>query len=221
VTRLLLLRHAESEWNAQGRWQGVADPPLSARGEAQAELAGRLLQGQGISSVVSSDLQRARATAERIGAGLPVTGPIDVYRDLREYDLGAWSGLTRVQIEARWPGAIEEWREGRLATPDGEERDAFMARILGAVNQVAADRPGQTVLVVTHGGVISAASRTLEGPARRFRHLAGIWLDFLPEGPRPGAVVELLDPDSDGVDSGEATELVARETSGVMDTPAR
>jgi broad specificity phosphatase PhoE len=216
VTRLLLVRHAESDWNAQGRWQGVADPPLSPRGVEQAVLAGPLVRPFGLTAVVSSDLQRARATADLLAPALALVGPPDVEPGLREYDLGAWSGLTRAEIEAGWPGEIEAWREGRLfATPGGEERDAFVARISRAVARVAADHAGQTVLVVTHGGVISALSRELGGPLRRFRHLSGIWVEGEPDRLRAGTVVELLDPDLGAAGSGEGTEL-----AGVSDAPA-
>jgi broad specificity phosphatase PhoE len=193
VTRLLLLRHAESEWNAQGRWQGLADPPLSPRGEVQAERAGPLLAGLDISAVVSSDLQRARVTAARIAPALSLTGPLGVDAGLREYDVGAWSGLTRPEIEAGWPGAIDDWRHGRLvATPDGEKRDCFVARISAAVARHAAARPDGTTLVVTHGGVIGALCRSLGWPGRRFVHLAGVWIDAGPEGLRAGPFVSLL-----------------------------
>jgi broad specificity phosphatase PhoE len=176
VTRLLLLRHAQSEWNALGRWQGMADPPLSPRGREQAATAGRLLVPWGISGAVSSDLQRARATAEAIAAELALVAPIGIEPGLREYDLGAWSGLTRVEIEAGWPGEIEEWRHGRLvATPGGETRTAFVARISATVARIVADPPAETVVVVTHGGVISALGLALGEPPRRFTHLSGFW----------------------------------------------
>jgi broad specificity phosphatase PhoE len=204
VSRLLLLRHAESEWNAQGLWQGVADPRLSPRGEQQATLAGELLRSLGITAVVSSDLERARATAQLIAPTIGVTGPLGIEPDLREYDLGAWSGLKRAEIEARWPGEIDEWRQGVLfATPGGERRDFFVARIVAAVERVASERPDETVLVVTHGGVISAVGRALGGPARRFGHLSGLWINGEPGGLRARDVVALLD------------------RAEVMDTPAR
>jgi probable phosphoglycerate mutase len=187
VTRLLLLRHAQSTWNAEGRWQGLADPPLSPWGEEQATVAGPLLRPLGISSVVSSNLRRARGTAERIAPSLDLRadfGPVlTVVEDLREYDVGAWSGLTRPQIEEGWPGAVEDWRRGLLvATPGGERNDHFVARISSAISRLAANRPGQTVLVITHGGVIGALSRSLGGPFHRFSHLSGMWIVSGPTG---------------------------------------
>jgi broad specificity phosphatase PhoE len=188
----------------------------------QAVLAGHLLQPFGITAVVSSDLRRARATAAAIALALGLECPLATCTALAEYDLGAWSGLTRLEIEAGWPGAIEEWRHGRLfATPGGERRADFVARISSGAAQVAADHPGETVLVVTHGGVIGALSRSLGGPVRRFGHLCGLWIDVLPSGLRAGAVVSLLGPDPAVTDSSEGTELAPAETSEVLDTPAR
>ncbi len=195
----------------------MADPPLSPRGRRQAESAGRLLAGAGFTAVVSSDLRRARATAAGMAPGLGVTAPIAVEPGLREYDLGEWSGLTRVEIEARWPGAIEDWRQGRLvATPGGEQRRDFVTRVCAAVAAVAAQQAGQKVLVVTHGGVISALFRELGGPARRFSHLSGIWIEAGPDGLTAGAEVSLLDAEVAATDTGEGTSLTP-----IMDTPAR
>lgn len=211
VTRLLLLRHAESEWNAAGRWQGLADAPLSARGREQAAAAGGLLAPYGFSDVVSSDLQRASATAASVAAALKLRAPT-VDAGLREYDVGDWSGLARPEIEARWPGAIDDWREGRLvATPHGERRDNFVTRITAAVERVAAARPDATVVVITHGGVISALARSLGVDTGRVAHLAGRWLDAGPSGLRLGPAVFLLGPASSPVPAGE----------GVLDTGGR
>lgn len=219
MTRLLLLRHAESEWNAQGRWQGVADPPLSARGERQAARAGELLRGQGISSAVSSDLIRARTTATILARALGMPGPVGVDADLREYDVGAWSGLTRDEIEARWPGAIDQWRSGRLeATPGGEKRSLFVARITAAASRAAAARPGQNTLVITHGGLIGALARSLGADPGRVPHLAGRWIDATPAGLEAGPTVCLLVADATPT-SGD--DLEALSPSGVMDTGRR
>ena len=218
VTRLLLLRHAESEWNAAGRWQGLADPPLSPRGEEQAAYGGRLLGGAGITGVVSSDLQRARATAARIAADLPGGGPVTLEPELREYDVGTWSGLTRVEIETGWPGAIEDWRQGRLfSTPGGEKRDVFVSRICNAVTGIAAERPGEVVLVVTHGGVIAALCRTLGAPGRRFGHLAGVWLTAGRAGLGLGPSLSLLDGDPRWAKNDDPR----RHQAAVSDTPGR
>ena len=192
MTRLLLLRHAESQWNAEGRWQGIADPPLSAAGEEQAAAAGELLRPFGFAAIVSSDLRRARRTAEVLATALGGTPPA-IEPELREYDVGDWSGLTRSEIETRWPGAIAAWREGRLAsTPHGERRDAAVRRVATALRRVAAAGPGGPVLVITHGGVIGSLATSLGAEPARVGHLAGRWFDARPDGLAAGPPVDLL-----------------------------
>jgi probable phosphoglycerate mutase len=189
---MLLLRHGESEWNARGRWQGWADPPLSPEGEDQARRAGRLLTETGFTAVASSDLLRARRTAELAGAALGLDG-VHVEAGLREYDVGEWTGLIRPEIEARWPGALDDWRQGRLVEmPGGETRDAFEARIAAALTRVAARFRGGTVLVITHGGVIGGLERSLGVTQRRLAHLGGRWVEVSDEGLRPGPAVFLF-----------------------------
>ncbi|MDP9295247.1 MAG: histidine phosphatase family protein, partial [Actinomycetota bacterium] len=106
MVSVLLLRHAQSVWNAERRWQGWADAPLSEEGERQAELVGGRLQEEGLTSAASSDLRRARRTAELISRSLGL-GPVGVDRGLRERDVGEWSGLTAAEVDERWPGQRE------------------------------------------------------------------------------------------------------------------
>src|ERR687893_1474427 len=103
MARLLPVRKGESTWNATGRWQGWADPPLSDLGRAQAEAAAPAAAP--VDAVVSSDLQRALVTAELMAAVLEIDG-VHVEADLRERDVGDFTGLTRAQIEERWPGSL-------------------------------------------------------------------------------------------------------------------
>lgn len=155
-------------------------------------------------------------------AALDVATPIGIEPALREYDLGAWSGLTRVEIEARWPGELAEWRLGRLvATPGGERRTSFVERISAAVERIAADPPADTVLVVTHGGVISALGLVLGEPPRRFPHLSGFWIECRPRGLAAGSLVSLLEADATASDDSEATALTPSAVSRVMDTGGR
>src|ERR687894_225034 len=105
MARLLLVRHGESTWNARGRWQGWADPPLTDLGRAQAEAAGPAAAP--VDAVVSSDLQRARATAELMAVALGLDpAAVHVEPDVRERDVGDFTGLTRAEIEERWPGVL-------------------------------------------------------------------------------------------------------------------
>jgi len=177
VARALLLRHAQSVWNAERRWQGLADFGLSPEGEAQAAAAGRALADAGIVTVVSSPLGRARRTAELIAValGLDPSG-IATDDDLRERDVGDWSGLTTDEIEERWPGQIDAWREGRLDQPPSGEGE-IRPRVMAAVGRViSAHRLDGNLLIVTHGGVISAVERALGVEPCRARNCCGRWI---------------------------------------------
>jgi probable phosphoglycerate mutase len=195
-TRILLLRHGQSTWNAEGRWQGWSDPPLSPLGRAQAEEAAERLAGSGITGVVASDLDRALSTAEVVAATLGL-GDAHIDPDLREYDVGDWEGLTRPEIETGWPRKLAAWREGRLvATPGGETRSAFLQRVTAALARVAADDLlGDVAAVVTHGGVLRAVEQVTGAPRSDvIGNLAGRWLVVPPAGgPQPGDRVDLLD----------------------------
>ncbi|MFN2608219.1 MAG: histidine phosphatase family protein [Acidimicrobiales bacterium] len=188
AARLLLLRHGQSTWNAQGRWQGWSDPPLSDLGREQAaEVGARLREagaGLGLVDVAASDLDRARSTAA-ILAGAAGLGPVTVDPDLREYDVGDWEGLTRPEIEAGWPTQLQAWREGRLlATPGGETRSAFLARIGAALGRAGRAHTVATPgLIVTHGGVIRAAEQTAGGNRSGvIDNLAGRWFTVEDDG---------------------------------------
>lgn len=161
TTVLLLARHGETDWNAVGRWQGRADPPLNERGRAQAAALAAALSGEQVDAVVSSTLARAAETAEIVAARL---GRLPVARDvdLGEIDVGSWSGLTRAEVAERFPEGFARWLAGDIGH-DGETREQLTARVVAALHRVAADRTGGRVLVVTHGGAIRAARRHATG----------------------------------------------------------
>jgi broad specificity phosphatase PhoE len=150
-TRLLLVRHGESTWNADGRWQGHADPPLSDLGRRQAKDAALHL-GQ-VDLIVASDLQRASETASIIAAELGV-GPVEVDEALRERAAGPVTGLTREEIDERFPGV----RAGTVRPEGMEDDDTIVARAMPALS--ALEGRGDTVVVVTHGGLIGAVERS-------------------------------------------------------------
>jgi broad specificity phosphatase PhoE len=198
---VLLLRHGQSEWNAQGRWQGQADPALTDLGRRQAAQAGARLAADGTAfdGVVSSDLVRSLTTADivagALGLGAPQASP-----GLREFDVGAWSGLTRVEIEQRWPGMLDRWRNGTLERiPGGEDRDAFRLRILAALHALADRHRGAVVLAVTHGGVIGMLQRTLtvDSTRERITNLCGRWFEVSGGAIEAGEPVSLLDEEPD------------------------
>src|SRR5687767_12015126 len=116
ATRILLVRHGESEWNASGRWQGWADAPLSELGQQQAVEAAQAVGA--VDAVVASDLSRAAETA-RIISELIGVGPVLTMEGLRERDVGEWSGLTRKEIGERWPETLEAWGRGEMPPPPG------------------------------------------------------------------------------------------------------
>ena len=185
MTWLLVVRHAQSEWNAAGRWQGRADPPLSPAGIDQTRLAGEGLPGvlaelgaEGpVTSLWSSDLERARETARIIGEAVGYDQPRREVPQLGEHDVGDWSGLTHPEIEARWPGLIEAWGSGRLAsTPGGEHRAAFDRRVQNGIRTVVSAAPPGIAVVVSHGGVIRSISRWLTGADGPVQHLEGVAL---------------------------------------------
>lgn len=193
---LLLVRHGQSEWNATGRWQGQADPPLSPLGEEQAREAARQLAAMGFTAVVSSDLVRARRTADILAeaAGLAV----EVDPDLREIDVGDWQGLTRAEIDAGWPGALADWSAGRSdAPPGGESRFHLVDRGRAALARAAAAASaGDRVLLVSHGALIRHLDRLLGIEPQTIANLGGRWYEAGGEGAlTPGKLVSLADPE--------------------------
>ena len=155
-TSFLLIRHAESVWNAQDRWQGHADPPRSERGSAQAEELGRALAAERVDALISSDLTRARQTAEILGRALGLAPRCDPR--LRELDVGRWAGLTRGEIEACDAEALErfEAEDPDLCAGGGESRAQIRARVRSAFQGLAQELPGARLIVVTHLGVVRA-----------------------------------------------------------------
>ena len=147
------IRHGESLWNAEGRWQGQGDPPLSPRGQQQAAEAAERLAGLGIALLAASDLARARATAERIGARLGLVPRFEAA--LRELDVGRWSGLHRAEIERRWPDELARFRAGdlTLAPGGGESRLALRARAARVLAELAQAAAGP-LAVVSHLGLL-------------------------------------------------------------------
>ena len=173
---LLLVRHGESTWNAQRRWQGQADPPLSDLGVAQARSA-VVRMPSGFERIVSSDLARARLTAELLASGLGLELVVD--ERIRERYAGPWEGLTREEIEAGWPGMLTDGSR----PDDYEADDALLDRVL----PVLTEQSGPTI-VVTHGGVIRVVERHLDAPRDRIPNLSGLVItrerDELTVGPR-------------------------------------
>jgi probable phosphoglycerate mutase len=148
VTTIFLARHGETDWNRDGRFQGWADPPLNETGRGQARALAAQLADVPFDAVYSSDLRRAHETALIVAA--PHRVPVVVDRGLREIDVGSWSGLTRSEIDARFPGAEHH---------DGETRGQHLSRVLTTVERIAAAHPGERILIVSHGGSLRTLRR--------------------------------------------------------------
>lgn len=178
MTRILLVRHGQSTWNADGRWQGRADPPLSELGERQAEVAASGLVDHGIRSIWASPLQRAHCTATIVAAELGLSVASDPR--LEERDAGDWTGKTRAEIEAGWPGFLSEGHR-----PDGFETDDLLHdRAWAAITDIAAvaaaaDAP---TLVVSHGGLIRVVERALGSEPHSVPNLGGLDIRRLADG---------------------------------------
>ena len=164
-TRVLVIRHGQSTWNAAGRWQGHADAPLTDLGRSQA--ANAVAAFPAVDAIWASDLERARSTAAIIGGALQL--PVRVDARFRERNAGDWTGLTREEIDTGWPRYLVEHRR-----PAGFEHDEeVLARILEGLSDVHDTHPGGQVLIVTHGGVLRAMERHCHDVDQPFPNLGG------------------------------------------------
>jgi broad specificity phosphatase PhoE len=212
--RLFLLRHGQSEWNADGRWQGQADPPLSELGLAQAREAASKVGS--VDAILASPLERAWVTASVISEHLGV-GPVQQAPGLVERYAGEWQGLTREQIEEQYPGYLA----ARMRPPGWEPDSVVEERAMGELASIAArysaasahlpsgagatgasppatsdprlgdQRP--TVLVVGHSGVIYAIETLLGAKHSRIANLEGRWFEFGTSGWQLGERLGLLE----------------------------
>ncbi len=163
VTRLCIIRHGETEWNAERRIQGQLDIGLNETGGQQADAAGRWLRPAGITALYASDLKRAWHTAQAIGRHLalvPQPAP-----ELRERRYGIFEGLTYVEAAARFPEGYAAF-EGRNADYDfaeGESLKTMFARVTGKLQALVAAHKGETIAVVVHGGVLDIINRFVRG----------------------------------------------------------
>ncbi len=163
ATRICLIRHGQTAWNAATRVQGHLDIALDATGQAQAERLGAALAGEGLQVLYSSDLARARATAQGVARHTGLTVQTDVR--LRERAFGHFEGLTHAEIAQRWPEAAARWRQRDpdFAPGGGESLLQFQARCVPAAAELAARHPGQSIALVAHGGVLDALYRAATG----------------------------------------------------------
>jgi broad specificity phosphatase PhoE len=176
MTRVLLIRHGETPWNREMRWQGHADVPLSDAGRRQAERLAEYLRRRlrPIDALYSSDLRRASETARALSAVLGLD--LRLEPAWREIEVGRWTGYRREEIREKF---ADEWRriaEGEdLPRGGGETFTAFSARICAALDELRRRHDDATVAVVTHGGVIRAALLHALGlPWMRLREVSAV-----------------------------------------------
>lgn len=211
--RLLIARHGATRNNAEGRYTGQLDAALSALGEQQAQALSARLASVPLRAIVTSDLLRARATAERIAAGRDLAVRADA--DLREVSLGAWEGLSPAEAEARDPDAFARWQADPIhcAPPEGEtllDFDARVARALARWTSLPGMAAEETLLWVTHGGVVGVLLCQVLGldlkQRRRFRR-DNASLTEIAFGEGPPLIVRLNDTcHLAGLTSGELAE---------------
>ena len=169
-TRIVAVRHGETAWNVELRMQGQLDVPLNDTGRWQAARLAEALADEPFDAIYASDLARAFETAQIVAHAQGRAVIADAH--LRERCFGVFQGLTFDEVAARWPDGARRWRqrEPDYAPEGAESLEAFAARAVAAVDRLAAAHPGQSIAVVTHGGVLDslyrAAARVALQPAR-------------------------------------------------------
>ncbi len=186
MTQILVVRHGQSEWNATGRWQGQADPPLTDFGRMQARHAAAAVGA--MDAVFASTLDRAMETAAIMADSIGI-GPVLCDDDLRERDAGEFSGLTRGEIEEQFPGYLDAGRR----PPGWEPDDLLAARASAALGRIATMVGDGHVLVVSHRGVLMALEAEVGAEPSRPANLGGRWFTVGDGGIRPGDRLDLLD----------------------------
>jgi broad specificity phosphatase PhoE len=174
-TTIILVRHGETDWNRENRFQGHADPPLNETGRAQARELAEGLRDDGLTGLYSSPLRRAAETAAIVGDALHLD--VRLLEELKEVDVGSWSGLTRTDVGARFPEGYRRWLDYGHGWDDGETYEDLGARVLSGLVGIATAHPDGRVLAVTHGGPIRSALAAAAGvdfaDARRSINVVG------------------------------------------------
>ena len=174
-TTIVLVRHGETDWNRDNRFQGHADPPLNDAGRAQSRALAEELRGERLAALYTSPLRRASETAAILGSELGLEPQAEA--SLMEVDVGSWSGLTRGDVEARFPDGYARWLEYGHGWDDGETYEELGGRVVAGLSNLSARHPDIAVLAVTHGGPIRSALAAAEGvsfgEARRAIHVLG------------------------------------------------
>lgn len=162
ATTIILVRHGETDWNREHRFQGHADPPLNERGRAQANALAEQLAGESFATAYSSPLRRALETAGILAGRLGVH--FEPRDRLKEVDVGSWTGLTTTDVEERFPDGFRHWSVTRAGGwTDGETYEALGARVMSELLELAELNAGEHILAVTHGGAIRSVLAAAAG----------------------------------------------------------
>jgi probable phosphoglycerate mutase len=163
ATRIVAVRHGETAWNVDTRIQGHLDIPLNDTGLWQARQLARALANEPVAAIYTSDLQRARATAQAVADA--TSAPLTPERDLRERSFGALEGRTFAEVEIDLPELALRWRkrDPHFAPEGGESLTLLRERIAHTVHRLAARHPGEQVVLVAHGGVLDMLYRLATG----------------------------------------------------------
>lgn len=155
MTRLLLIRHGETDWNVAGRWQGQTDVPLNARGRAQAVALVTPLAGTPLTAIYSSDLSRARETAEILARSTGLSVQVDPR--LREIDLGEWEGQLATDIQTRYADLLAQRRANpfSVSPPGGETAASALARARAALKDIVQRHAQGSVALISHGFLLA------------------------------------------------------------------
>jgi broad specificity phosphatase PhoE len=161
ATTIVMVRHGETDWNRERRFQGHVDIPLNEAGRAQVRALAGKLAAEAFSAAYTSPLRRAAESAEILGTtlGLEVR-PCDA---LREIHVGSWSGLTVPEVEQRFPDGHRRWLSSRAGWEDGETYAELGLRVVAGLREIADAHPGSRVLTVTHGGPIRSVQAAIRG----------------------------------------------------------
>jgi probable phosphoglycerate mutase len=179
TTRVILLRHGQTQWNAEGRYQGQLDSPLSSEGLSQAAALAARMAKERFSALYTSDLGRAHQTAQIIARQTGHDLGIEVR--LRERHLGIFQGLLETEIRQRYPREHRRWEEGDpdYVIPGGESARQHFTRSLSCLEELAQSHFGERIVIVTHAGVLEVLLQhtlgiSTQGP-RRYKRRHASW----------------------------------------------
>ncbi len=179
MTNLFLIRHGQTDWTTEGRWQGQLDPPLNENGRKQARQLAQELSCQNLQILYSSDLWRAMQTAQIIRTQLNLM--LVPEPRLREIDLGLWQGVLSLDIQAQYPREFQQWYVSPLSIrpPGGEDIPTLAKRVLPVINEIIVRHPGASVGIIAHELPIAVVlCRSAGLPLARIRSMTlqpGTW----------------------------------------------